>query len=278
MKSKKFYKILGLMLLAALVALPGVARGEMFVEIWGGFNAAANSTESVGLHRAIVPPDAFSTKIPLRADAQPQAGVKVGTWFVREGFLGYNYPEWMKYFGFYTEFSYHRLVAHTENVGVNLPVGIAGYGGVPLPGRISGDGSVVTWSFMFAGRYGFFPDQEVPFGRLQPYVAVGPGIIWTTFKPKLTAYSPAGTGAFAYGWQAGATSSTDVALCLDAGFRYYALKNVSFDVFFQYRYLSPTFEFVGYDTMPFPNRSAAGLQYSPTLHLFSMGVGVAYHF
>ena len=44
-------------------------------------------------------------------------GVKVGTWFVKEGFLGWSgYPDWMKYFGFYTDFSYQRLYMRKQGL------------------------------------------------------------------------------------------------------------------------------------------------------------------
>ena len=39
---------------------------------------------------------------------------------------------------------------------------------------------------MGAGRCGLLPDDKVPSGRLQPWVAVGPAVLFPGMKPKST--------------------------------------------------------------------------------------------
>ena len=34
----------------------------------------------------------------------------------------------------------------------------------------------VAWTFLFMAHYGFMPDSEVPSGRINPYIGVGPAI------------------------------------------------------------------------------------------------------
>lgn len=63
------------------------------------------------------------------------------------------------------------------------------------------------------GRYGFLPDSEVPFGRLQPYVGIGPGLELVMAKND---------------------TAKNIGLEVSAGLRYMFFKN--FSTFAEYRF------------------------------------------
>jgi opacity protein-like surface antigen len=234
MCGKKFYAVLGVVVLtAALLALPGPAKAETYMEAYLGGAGAS---------------DFYSNESHLSASVSPAviAGLKLGTWFVPTGFLGYQYPDWMKYLGFYTDFSFQRL---------NVPQQLLG------PVDIKSEGTVATWAFMFAARYGLLADSEVPFGRLQPYVAVGPAVMFSTRDVKFSTT----LGRLPNVVSLGSRSSVDIALAVEAGLRYMMLKNVSLDATFKYRFASPRFAFDSFD-------------WRPDYNLFSGQMGVAYHF
>ena len=245
----------------------GVASAEMYVEgyIGGAFAQSLDLEGSVSV--AGIGSVSGTTDRSLGTSPSVIGGVKLGTWFVPTGFLGYSYPDWMKYFGFYTDFSYQTLNARRQAIAT-LPA--------PAFGTldIQSEGMVATWAFMFAARYGFFQDSEVPFGRLQPYVAVGPAIMFSSRNLKVSApgiNTNTGLNVLS-GIGLGTTGATNIALAADAGIRYMALKNVSFDISFKYRYAKPSYDFSDI------SGSGVSIDFQPTLNLFSGQVGVAYHF
>ncbi len=264
---KKSYALAGVMILAAvLMVMPVGAKAEMYVEAYlGGLFAG-----DLGSDVTAVVPTANQTVIgsaPGHAQPAVIGGLKLGTWFVKEGFLGYNYPDWMKYLGFYLDFSYHRLDLKNQNFNMKL------YNGGVFAANSSTDfkseGTVATLAFMFAARYGFFPDSEVPFGRLQPYIAVGPAILFSTQQPTLNFLT------FGQNLETGSRGSTDIALAVDAGLRYMALKNVSIDASFKYRWANPSYSYSGAVS---GTGAPVSYKYEPTYNLFSFQLGAAYHF
>ncbi len=277
MNNRTVYLVLGLFLAVALVALAAPASAEMYVEGYLGGTAAANMGQNFVVHESkpTPPPPTtttdgtigdFGLNYPGKTDPSIIGGLKLGTWFVHDGFAGYSgFPDWMKYFGFYTGLSYQRLEMPKQPLtGFNFfNPGSSGVGGT----FSSQAGYAATWDFMFAGRYGFFPDSEVPFGRLQPYVAVGPAVMFTRMNPKLQAnglsFNPEGD-----------TEAT-IALSVESGISYMALKNVSIDLSFKYRYAQPSFSFNGANNA---DGAPASFKLNPTYNLFSGEIGVAYHF
>jgi hypothetical protein len=80
----------------------------------------------------------------------------------------------MKFFGFYLDFCYHRLTLKNEKIWGYIEEEGEWDRNDYSSGYLRADGHVATLAFMFSGRYGLLPSSEVPFGRLQPYLAVGP--------------------------------------------------------------------------------------------------------
>jgi opacity protein-like surface antigen len=275
MKRRSLCLSTGLLLLAAvLLALPGPAPAEMYVEAYLGGVQGANTplrpgiSDSVSINFGEFQVDANfrAGRIPGKLDPAVMGGLKIGTWFVKEGFLGMNYPSWMRYFGFYLDFMMHRLNFRRQAGTAALALG-----GVTIPGsfEFSSEGIAPTLAFMFAARYGFFPDSEVPFGRLQPYVAVGPAIMFASQQPTFN-FTSLGVGR-----DLESQSTAVICLAVEAGLRWMALKNVSIDVSFKYRYAEPSFSYTFLTPI---TQQPATLTLDPTFHLFSGQIGAAYHF
>jgi hypothetical protein len=268
-------KLIWLAVIAALVLVPtmGWAQAKkpvtmtasepsFMIELYAGGGGA--SATSNAFRRVRGPAfGTISANLPGSIDPFFLAGLKIGYWFTPYGTYGISsMPDFMKYFGFYTDFSYHKL-SYGEQSG---PIRV---NGVPVNAtvRFDSSGSLATWAFMFAGRYGFLQDSEVPFGRLQPYLAVGPAIFFSyqdpTFNIQNVGLSPRGADA------------VNIGLAVETGLRYFFNKAVSVQASFKYRYFAPSYNYTG--TVP-GTVITYDTNAKPTYNLFTGQVGFAYHF
>lgn len=210
---KKMY-VLGLAaLVAAMLALSGVAHSAMWVgaEIGGNFPVSTKfNVDSGGISRDMGN-HSFHPSV--------MGGAIIGYDFVNKGFGAYAWPDWMQYFSFATDFTYNRLSANGT---------ISSDGNVLVPFNATLKGYEVVWTFLFMAHYGFLRDSEVPSGRINPYIGVGPGILWSGFD------KPNGRGS---------ANSMDIALVVEPGIRWMALPNVSIDTAMRYRYAAPSWGF-----------------------------------
>jgi opacity protein-like surface antigen len=87
---------------------------------------------------------------------------------VKFGYFTHSIP----YLGLEVESSVNNSYVKSRTLSVNRV--IQGVSQVTVPNDFW-----INWTtaLHLVGRYGFLPDKEVPFGRLQPYVGIGPAFI-----------------------------------------------------------------------------------------------------
>jgi opacity protein-like surface antigen len=157
--------------------------GEFFV---GGFLGAGFIPNTTWDYRA----DALSTTASnMKIDPGITGGIKLGYFFDGAPNLGIE-----------AEGSIGTQRQPSQTVSLNPAVQWA------VNGSVKGQDMLVwTMAFHFLGRWGFFETPEVPFGRLQPYVGLGPGFV--------VLYAPA-------------DSAKNFSLEFEAGLRYMFTKNL----------------------------------------------------
>lgn len=243
---KKKTLVLGMaVLLAALLALSGVAQSAMWVgaELGGNFVSTTLTVNGRDVGSPTVQPAVIG-------------GITLGYDFVNAGFGAYAWPDWMKYFSVATDLTYNKLDIYSNTSPARGVVGT-----LPTGSRLHG--YAIAWTFMLMAHYGFLPDSEVPSGRINPYIGVGPAIVFSgaDFSVQVPLASTATTTNSNFG-----TTSTNVALVVEPGIRWVALKNVSIDTAFRWRYMVPSW-----------SSGAATLKLDP-LNQWSFLVRANYHF
>ncbi len=137
------------------------------------------------------------TVSPIKFDPAVVGGLK----------LGYFFHSW-PFFGMEVESSFNRNDIPQTNATLNPSIGGSNKGRVDAA-RLY----IWTMAFHFMGRYGFLKDKEVPFGRVQPYVGIGPGFV------------------IIYSWR---DAAKNFSLDAEAGVRYMLSRNLS--AFVEYKF------------------------------------------
>jgi opacity protein-like surface antigen len=212
----KKMSVLVVVVMVALMGLSGVAQSAMWVgaEIGGNFNLGVNMRVSG---------PGFSNSYTTEVRPSVIGGATIGYDFVNAGFGAYAWPDWMKYFSFAMDITYNRLTIQDGGPGI----------GRFFAANSRMNGWEFAWTFLFMAHYGFMPDSEVPSGRINPYIGVGPAIVWTGVE------GTAGiNNAMPYTSRFG-DNAMNVALVVEPGIRWMAMKNVSVDTAMRYRYSQP---------------------------------------
>ncbi len=208
--------------IAAMLLLPEVVCGGIWagVQVGPGYIRDTNIVQRTDLENE-------RTYENIKFDINFLGGLTVGYDFVNEGFLGRAWPTWMKHFSLVLDSTYenvsfqHQLV--TVVVKGNLVTPHQSFSGFSPSGTIS----MFSLTPMIIGKCGFIPSAEIPFGRLQPYVGVGAGILIS--NPEIS------------GLTTMERNKLDMSVVVESGLRYMLLRNVSLDAAFRYRMVPTSF-------------------------------------
>jgi hypothetical protein len=243
--------VVGFVVLGLNRPSPAIAALSVGAEFGGNF---ISDLELKGSTRNISCPNVIGNTV----DPSFMGGLIVEYHFIDKGALKYDWPAWMKNFSVALDFTYNPIeFGHqTTRFVCNDP----NWGTVSLP---EFKGYVLTLSLLFKYRFPLLRQQDYPDGRLFYYLGVGPGFSYNYLEANNTI--PGNIKAVGHGT---ATAATFVA---ETGLSLFVVRDVSVDLFFRYRYLSPNYEFnIGVAGAPlylrFDNNS------------YNAGLRIAFHF
>lgn len=231
--------------LFVLIISPTPGQAEPYLEVYVGPNFTPEVNPVFIFSKGVT----YQTAKNVGVDPSFIVGGKIGYWFSKEAisFL----PEWIKYFGLALDISYHPLNWPNQSVYVVPP---------NTKFNIANDGMAINAAFLISLRYGFRPDAEVPFGRWQPYVEVGPWVFFAKTHLNIG--------------RDFRSQEADIGIAVGSGIRYMVRKNISLDLGFRYRYVP---SHVNVDDSIF-NNARHDIRMKVYYSFFNVIFGAAYHF
>jgi len=240
--------------MAMMLLLPGVVWGGLWVGVEAGPTYHSNVDVVEGAYWA-----QEKTYENVKFDVNFLGGLTVGYDFSAEGFLGRAWPSWMKYFSLALDATYEDVSFGHQWV----TVAVQGNNNIPFR-KVQGitrscSISMFTITPMIIGKYGFLPSAEIPFGRLQPYVGFGPGVVIS--NPKVNGLTDE------------ERNKVDLSLMAEGGLRFMLLRNVSLDAALRYRTIPTKF---GNSFHSPGNDAKVNIDWYPDL--FNAMLRLSYHF
>ena len=224
MKPQSITFLLPLLLITAVFfTLPGVGGAAMWIGAQGGPNFVAD-----GDIKSLFSSADIARLKYVKTDPSFLGGVTIGYDFVKEGFLGRDWPNWMKYFSLALDLTYNDFSQPAQDVKAVIPKN-------PPRSLVTihidqAHGYMLELSLFFIAKYGFLPTPELPFGRLIPYVGVGPGLVFSVVNTSNAFFAD------------NSSDSCELAIFTEAGVRYMMWRHVSLDAAFRYRYVFPSYD------------------------------------